>query len=160
VSDARDELEQRVILWRNVFVFVDDGTVRPEVYVEAERRVRARAAAYRSQGIGCVVVLPDASRPPPEEVRAAIVALLDRLSGVGLRGLVYVVESSGFSGAAVRAALTGMLMVRRRPYATAVRATVRDGLAWLLPYVRQAAALADEADLAISEGRARWTAIG
>lgn len=160
MSDARDELERRVILWRNVFVFVDDGTVRPEVYVEAERRVRARAAEYRSQGIGCVVVLPYASRPPPGETRAAIVALLDRLSGVGLRGLVYVVESSGFSGAAVRAALTGILMVRRRSYATAVRATVRDGLAWLLPYVGLAAALVDEADLAISEGRARWHSIG
>lgn len=121
----------RVIQWRNLFVFVDDGTIDPEEYAIPVKMVHAQAKRYPTEGLGCIVILPENAKPPPEESRKAIDKLLADL-GTDLKCLVWVVEGKGFASAAVRGALTGLNMLRRRPYATSVEARLDSALLWTL----------------------------
>jgi hypothetical protein len=126
----------RVIQWRNLFVFVDDGTIGPAEYIVPARMVHAQAKHYGETGLGCIVIIPENAKPPPDETRKAIDKVLADL-GTDLKCLVWVVEGKGFASAAVRGALTGLSMIRRRPYATSVESRIDGALSWTLSRVGQ-----------------------
>jgi hypothetical protein len=144
----------RVIQWRNLFVFVDDGTIGPSEYVIPARMVHAQAERYTEHGLGCIVIIPEHSRPPPDATRKAIDKVLSDL-GADLKCLVWVVEGRGFASAAVRGALTGLSMLRRRPYATNVEARLDSGLLWTLARVGQPSADIEDAAALILHERGR-----
>jgi hypothetical protein len=123
--------DPRIVICENVFVIIDDGSGRPADYVEPERLVHEQARLF-PRGLGCVVIIPDGAKPPPEDTRGAIDGVLTRLS-LRLRGLAWVVEGGGFQAAAVRAALIGLSLYGRRPYRTHVATSVRAAIGWLVP---------------------------
>jgi len=82
------------------------------------------------------VIIPENAKPPPDETRKAIDKVLADL-GTDLKCLVWVVEGKGFASAAVRGALTGLSMIRRRPYATSVESRIDGALSWTLSRVGQ-----------------------
>jgi hypothetical protein len=66
---------------------------------------------------------------PPEDLRRAFVeALRDRESN--LAAVLMVIEHSGFSGAAVRAVTTGIMLASRTRVPLKVVARAGDGAAW------------------------------
>jgi hypothetical protein len=143
-----------VIQWRNLFVFVDDGTIDPSEYVVPARMVHAQAKANAATGLGCIVIIPEHSKPPPEETRKALDKVLADL-GTDLKCLVWIVEGKGFASAAVRGALTGLSMIRRRPYATNVESRIEGALSWTLSRVGQPSADIEAAATAIMHERAK-----
>lgn len=144
----------RVIQWRNLFVFVDDGSIGPAEYVVPARMVHAQAAQHQSTGLGCIVIIPENAKPPPDETRKAIDKVLADL-GADLKCLAWVVEGKGFASAAVRGALTGLSMIRRRPYATSVESRIEGALSWTLSRVGQPSADIHAAVTAIMHERAK-----
>lgn len=143
----------RVIQWRNLFVFVDDGMIGPSEYIVPARMVHAQAKAH-PMGLGCIVIIPEQSKPPPEETRKALDKVLADL-GTDLKCLVWIVEGRGFASAAIRGALTGLSMIRRRPYATNVESRIEGALSWTLARVGQPSADIEAAAAAIMHERAK-----
>lgn len=120
-----------VILWRNIFVVVDNGKVPASQYSNLRQRVIAQASGFK-EGVGGLVIIPENATPPPEDVRNAINDALKGLADA-LRCFCWVVEGSGFQGAMVRGVLNGIRMFSRHPYPTSITANLDDGLAWVLP---------------------------
>jgi len=147
----------RVIQWRNLFVFVDDGMIKPHEYDLPGHMVHAQALRYPTHGLGCVVILPEHAKPPPDATRKAIDALLDRL-GRDLKCLTYVVEGRGFAAAACRGTLAGLAFLRRRAYPTHVEARLDVALGWVLSRVGQPSADVHQASAAIMRERERRAA--
>lgn len=144
----------RVIQWRNLFVIVDDGTIDPSEYTVPARMIHAQAKEYAPRGLACVVIIPEHSKPPPEATRKAIDEVLANL-GADLKCLAWVVEGRGFASAAVRGALTGLSMIRRRPYPTNVESNLESALAWTLSRVGHPSVDIEAAEAAIARERAK-----
>jgi hypothetical protein len=122
-----------IILWRNIFVVIDDGKVPAAQYASLNRRISDQAAAFKD-GIGAVVIIPQNATPPTEEVRNAINGALKGLAGA-IRSLCWVVEGTGFQGAMVRCVLNGIRMFGRNPYPTFITSSLDEALAWTLPHL-------------------------
>ena len=123
----------QIILWENIFAVVDDGKGRASDYAAFGKLILEQGEKY-PQGVGCLTIIPQKSKPPPEEVRVAINAALAGLAGK-LRCFCWLVEESGFEGATVRAVLTGLRMFGRFSYPTHVATKMEDALAWMLPHL-------------------------
>jgi hypothetical protein len=122
-----------VILWRNIFVLVDNGKVPASEYATLKQRIVAQASGFRN-GIGGLVIIPRSATPPPEDVRNAINDALRGLADA-LRCFCWVVEGSGFQAAMVRGVLNGIRTFGLRPvdYPTFITANLDEALAWVLP---------------------------
>jgi hypothetical protein len=143
-----------VILWRDVFVVIDDGQGRAGDYVTLGQLIRAQCAKYPF-GVACLTIIPDQARPPKDEVRKA---MNDVLAGLdkSLRCLCWCVEGGGFQGAMARAVLTGLRAFGRYSFPTHVSSLLPEGVTWMLPHLEGGAArLSDvsEAMAAIRDGR-------
>jgi hypothetical protein len=103
-----------VILWRNLFVVVDNGKVPASEYTTFRQRIVDQASGFEG-GIGGLVMIPKSATPPPDDVRRAIDEALRGLAG-SLRCVSWVVEGSGFQAAMARGVLNGIRMLRRPPY--------------------------------------------
>jgi hypothetical protein len=122
-----------VILWRNIFVVVDDGKVPASEYKTFRQRVVDLASRF-PHGVGGLVIIPPHTTPPPEEVRKAINEALVALAGA-LRCFCWLVEGSGFQNAMVRGVLNGVRMFSRHPYPTFITGNFDEALAWMMPHL-------------------------
>ncbi len=112
-------------------MIVDDGTARVAAYADFGRLILEQKGRY-SQGIGCLVIIPDHSKPPPDDVRKAINAALADLEG-GLRCFCWTIESSGFQAAIARGVLTGIRILARHKYPIETKTSLDEALTWMLP---------------------------
>ncbi|MDP9151832.1 MAG: hypothetical protein M3O36_18070 [Myxococcota bacterium] len=124
----------QIILWENIFAVVDDGAGLAADYETFGKLILKQCAKF-PLGVGCLTIIPQKSKPPPPEVRAAINTALAALAGQ-LRCFCWLVEESGFEGATVRAVLTGLRMFGRFSYPTHISTTLDDSLTWMLPHLR------------------------
>lgn len=114
----------------DLFALVIAGRASVENQREAERWVIECARGLSSK-MGLVVVI-DAAVPMPEDaVRRELDAIYLRLSPQ-IRAVGYAIEGTGFHSAAVRAVLTGVNFVTRRPYPTHTTSDLRGALSWVL----------------------------
>jgi hypothetical protein len=120
-----------VILWRNVFVLVDNGKVSASEYGTLKQRIIAQAAGFK-EGVGGLIIIPRNATPPPEDVRNAINDALRGLADA-LRCVCWVVEGSGFQAAMVRGVLNGIRLFSRNHYPTFITGNLDEALSWLLP---------------------------
>jgi hypothetical protein len=133
----------QIILWRDIFVVVDDGTAGAAEYPRIAQLVAEQSKGHRG-GIGGLSVIPPNARPPTAEARRAISDLLVNL-GPGLRCVCWLVEGGGFQGAMARAVLTGLRMFGSYPYATHVSTELEDALGWTLAQLREGGTRLQEA---------------
>jgi hypothetical protein len=121
----------QLIIWRDVFVLVDDGRAAAADYSRLGNLITEQAAKHPF-GVAGLTVIPPNAQPPTPEAREAISNLLASLANK-LRGACWLVEGGGFQGAMVRAVLTGLRLFGRYPYATHVSTQLTEALTWLLP---------------------------
>jgi hypothetical protein len=89
--------------------------------------------AMRDRGARTVGIVPivDAGAPQPDpEARAALARVMEKHDRA-LYGTAYVVLGSGFQAAAIRGAITGLMLLARHTHATKVFATVPQAVRWL-----------------------------
>jgi hypothetical protein len=141
----------KVVLWKDVFVIIDDGSARASDYGPVIRRIEQLNRKY-SGGLGCLVIIPANATPPPEDVRRMLNAVLD---GISLKCLCWLVEGSGFQGAMVRAVLTGLRLFSRRKYPTSVESDVEPAIVWILPHLEGGQTRLSEAAAAIKSIRSQ-----
>ncbi|MDD9939880.1 MAG: hypothetical protein OXU20_02340 [Myxococcales bacterium] len=127
--DPRATVPLPLILWKNIFVVVDDGNVSASDYEESSRRVLAQALRY-PDGIGGLTVIPQSGRPPSEAGRQAIKRAYESVTP-HLRSVCWLVEGQGFRAATARAALAGLRLLLRPPFPTKVFADLNDAVPWL-----------------------------
>lgn len=138
-----------VVIWRDIFVLLDSGTLRVPDYALLERM--ALAQAYRHPfGLGCLIVLPATAKPPPEEVRKTIAGVLNRTTA-SIRCMCWLVLGSGFRAATVRAALSGLRMLSQTPYPTHVSATAGEALQWILEHLENGKERSSEVESIMAE---------
>ncbi|MBV9946243.1 MAG: hypothetical protein JOZ69_05290 [Myxococcales bacterium] len=120
-----------VILWKDIFVVVDNGEGRASDYVTLAGLIRTQCTKY-TYGVGCLTIIPSQARPPKDEVRRA---MNDVLAGLdkSLRCLCWFVEGAGFQGAMARAVLTGLRAFGRYAFPTHVSSQLDEALQWMLP---------------------------
>ena len=121
----------KVLFWRDVCVIVDDGTARAADYADFGKLILEQKSRF-AKGIGCLVIIPEHSKPPPDEVRKAINCALADLES-GLRCFCWIVESSGFHAAIARGVLTGIRILARHKYPIETKTNIEDALNWMLP---------------------------
>jgi hypothetical protein len=121
------------VRWHDLFAVVDDGAIPLSQYAPIEEAMKEQAAAFPG-GIACLVILPPGAKPPPDDVKARVKALLNSF-GPQLVCLAYVIEGSGFKAVAARAALIGMKVFMSRPYPVFVETSMDVALHKVLPYL-------------------------
>jgi hypothetical protein len=122
-----------IILWRDIFVVVDNGKVPASEYVTFGQRIIDQASNYED-GIAGLVIIPPHATPPPDDVRTAINEALRGLAG-SLRAFCWLVEGSGFQAAMARGVLNGIRMFSRHPYPTFITPNLDEALSWTLPHL-------------------------
>lgn len=116
-------------------------------HVKAVMRVHART------GFALCVVAEAEAASPDLEARVLIADMM-RDAGAHLRGTACVVSARGFSGAAIRAIITGLSLVAREPYPTRVFAAPADAAAWLAERLHESTSeLAEAIERVRAEGR-------
>lgn len=126
--------ELRTTAFRDIFVIVDNGRAGASDYVAVARAVAQLGHRY-PDGIGLLTVLPPLTTPPEPEVRQAI----KDAYGVVAKHLVavaWIVEGTEFRAAAVRAALAGLRLLMRPPFATHIASSYEDAVPWVLSKVQ------------------------
>lgn len=121
------------IQWHDLFALIDDGTLTGSRYDTIEAAMREQARPF-PKGIACLVILPPTTRPPSEDVKRNVKALLTRLAQQ-LVCLAYVVEGTGFKGITARASLVGMKIFSSRPYPIYVETSLPEALSKVLPHL-------------------------
>ena len=121
--------------WRNILVLVWRGQTN---FARAKRAIalaKDMAAEHAAAGMGIIIVVESKALVPDADARPVFVAGM-RECGPSIRGAAYVVTASGFGGAAIRAAISGLSLVAREPYPTRVFATPNDAAKWLSTTLR------------------------
>lgn len=121
------------IQWHDLFAVIDDGSIPAARYDPIESAMRNQARQF-PQGIACLVILPPDAKPPPDDIKKGVKALLTRLAP-SLSCLAYVIEGTGFKGVAARAALVGMKIFASRPYPIYVETSMQEALTKVLPHL-------------------------
>jgi hypothetical protein len=121
---------RNLIYWRDILVLVDNGATKAAEYAHLGAIILDQRSKY-THPIGLLTVIPRDQKPPPEEVRRAINKELDGVQD-SLKCLSYVVEGTGFPAAIARAVLTGLRLIRPRPYASRIATGLEEALAWTL----------------------------
>jgi len=119
-----------VVLWADIFALVDQGNATAGDYPILERMVLEQGQKY-PRGLGGLVIIPAAAKPPQEDVRRAIREVLTNVNPQ-VRCLCWLVEGTGFRAAAVRAALIGLRVFRRESYTTHIASDMTEALGWIL----------------------------
>lgn len=132
----RSILANPVMVHGDIIAVFDDGGYAVEDYLPLQRIV-VDLQREHPDGIGCLVVIPEPSKIPPEDVRSEINRVQ---SAIRVRCLCWLVEAKGFRGALVRSVLSGLRIAQRRPYPTHVTTHLRDGLRWIFPHLREGSA--------------------
>ena len=146
------------ILWQDLFVLVDDGTIPLARYEPIGFAMQERAKLF-PQGIACFVILPPGTKPPPEDVKRFLKDQLTQMAS-SLSCLSYIIEGTGFKAVAARAALISMKIFASRPYPIYVETSIRDGLTKVLPHLTRGKTVTTDVKVimkAIAEARQVWT---
>jgi hypothetical protein len=137
-----------VVLWADIFALVDQGNALPSDYPILERMVLEQATKHLG-GLGGLVIIPSAAKPPPEEVRRAIRELLTNVNP-HVRCLCWLVEGTGFRAAAVRAALIGLRVFSRQSYATHVANDMTEAVRWILKNLEHGTSRQADLEIAVA----------
>jgi hypothetical protein len=105
------------------------GTFVREI-VDATRRLHIAAVKQRPAGCGILFDAGTSLSLPPAEVRQYAATMAARYPD-GIRAHVTVLQGSGFFGAAIRSAITGIFMIARNPYPRAVVGTPVEAVHYL-----------------------------
>jgi hypothetical protein len=132
----RSILANPVMVHGDIIAVFDDGGYAVADYLPLQRIV-VDLEREHPHGIGCLVVIPEPSKLPPEEVRNEINRVQ---AGIRVRCLCWLVEAGGFRGALVRSVLSGLRITQRRPYPTHVAGDFGDALRWIFPHLQDGAA--------------------
>lgn len=147
------------IQWQDLFVLVDDGTIPRGRYDVMEAAIGEQVKPF-PKGVACLIILPPEAKPPPDDIKRDVKAMLLRLAS-SMSCLAYVIEGSGFRGIAARATLVGMKVFSSRPYPIYVETSLRDAVTKVLPHM--AAGQTNMTDVnavlkQITDKRVAWTA--
>jgi hypothetical protein len=123
----------QIILWRDMFVLVEDGKSRAGDYEHCGRLIAEQRQAYPT-GVGGLVIIPEGATPPSDEARKAINAVLKSQED-GLLCFCWLVEGTGFPAAIARGILTGIRVFGRFSYPTQIANSLPDALEWMSPYL-------------------------
>jgi hypothetical protein len=121
------------IQWQDLFVLVDDGTISRGRYDAIEAAFAEQVKPFPN-GVACLTILPPEAKPPPDDIKRDVKAMLTRLAS-SISCLAYVIEGTGFRGIAARATLVGMKVFSSRPYPIYVETSVRDAVTKILPHM-------------------------
>lgn len=130
------------LLWRDLVIIVDDGRQSAPAYEAFIPLARALKLDY-PDGYGLLIIIPRNARPPSDQTRKAINDTF-AMSEDGLKAVCWLVEGKGFQAAMVRAVLTGLRLLPRVAFESAVKGEMDDALAWLLGCLRTGAVVQDE----------------
>ena len=122
------------VVWRNIFVVIDDGSVAIDDIEAISGRVLSLGQRYPG-GVGGLTVIPATGRPPSEENRQAIKQAYGRVSG-HLKAMCWMVDGQGFRAATIRAALAGLRLLLQPPFPTKVAANLNEGVPWLFSQLK------------------------
>jgi serine/threonine protein kinase len=105
---------------------------KPPTIVAVEAMDRAIARAIRELGGACMImpVIDAAMRAPEEDARRSLARSIARFD-TSVVAVAYVVRGEGFQAAALRSAITGLMLVARPSHPTKVFAALHEGAAWL-----------------------------
>jgi hypothetical protein len=122
-----------LIVWRDIFVLVDNGLAKAADYELIEAHIHQQAAANPG-GLACLVIIPVGSTPPADDVRRTIKGGFQRVARY-LRCTCWLVEGTGFRAATVRAALAGLRLFIRVSHPTHITDNLEDAIGWMLMHL-------------------------
>ena len=91
-------------------------------YMERNTSAMRRYVAEHATGLGVIVVIPEAAKPPTESGRRALRAGYTAMKNI-LRAGVLIIEGEGFAAAAKRSAFTILNLASPLPFPIKVAAT-------------------------------------
>jgi hypothetical protein len=144
---------------QDLFVLVDDGSLTRGRYDTIEAAIGMQAKPF-PKGVAMLIILPPETKPPPDDIKRAVKALLMRLMS-SISCLAYVIEGTGFRGIAVRATLVGMKVFSSRPYPIYVETSLRDAVTKVLPHLVAGQTNMTDVNAVlkqITDNRGLWTA--
>ncbi|NUP10280.1 MAG: hypothetical protein HOW73_29875 [Polyangiaceae bacterium] len=147
-------VQKNLIVWEDLFVVIDDGMTPLEEYDRLEE-ILAEHVRERGTRFGIVVLVPPQARPPTEAHRTYLRMLFDRIRGLAC-ALVWVIEGSGFAGAAMLGVLTGFQVAMRGPgyYPLHITHTLEDAVESIFPLLTNGAQRLEDRAAAIRAIRA------
>jgi hypothetical protein len=139
------DLTQCIVTYENIVVTVEN--VAPDVAaIERLDAALTSVAGQSPRGIGLMVIIRSDAKPPNEETRARIKAVIPKLNR-SLRAIAHVTEGEGFLAAAKRSVLTLMISAQGHGLPLKVFRQVQEASPWLLRTMHDAA----PADTSIGE---------
>jgi hypothetical protein len=141
--------------WQDLFMVVDDGAIPLSRYAPIEVAIREQGKVFPG-GAAILCILPPEARPPPDEVKRAVKAVLTRVAS-SISCLTYVIEGTGFRGVAARATLVGMKIFSSRPYPIYVEVSLLEALSKMTAHMVNGHLISIELVLKqIAETRLLW----
>jgi hypothetical protein len=129
ISSAQSRQHLPLVLWRNIFVVVDDGRLELDDINDIAQCVRQLGEQHPG-GVGGVTVIPANGSPPSESHRLAIKRAYHLVSH-HLKAMCWMVEGQGFRAATVRASLAGLRLLLQPRFPTKIAASLDEALPWL-----------------------------
>jgi hypothetical protein len=129
VLSAEQSQHLPLVLWRNIFIVVDDGKVQLDDIDAIAQRVRQLGEQYPA-GVGGVTVIPANGNTPSEAHRLAIKRAYYLVSQ-HLKAMCWMVDGQGFRAATVRASLAGLRLLLQPRFPTKIAASLDEALPWL-----------------------------
>lgn len=128
----------------SVILSVDPPT--GEAIAEIEEEMRARAATVGK--VGCVLVLrPDGAFVSPDDAAKQALRHLLQARRDELAAILIVFAREGFAAAALRALVTGIMLLSRSPVPLKIVGRWDDGAPWFLAHLARAGVRIDRATL-------------
>lgn len=145
------------IHWYDLFVVIDDGSVAVSRYTQIESAIREQAK-HVPDGVACLCVLPPDTKPPSDEIKRRVKALLTAVAP-SLSCLAYAIEGTGFRGIMARASLVGMKIFTSRPYPIYVETSLALAVQRVLPHLTAGRAVTSNVNTIvelINDARLAW----
>jgi len=120
--------------WANVCVAFIHGAL-DIADVQIVSKVYEAMAQENPSGFLTVVVTSDINAMPADSARKAVAELMRGMEKKVL-GMIGIVETTGFRGAAIRSIMTAMTMISRAPYPTKISSSLAEAAPWMSRYVR------------------------
>lgn len=119
-----------------VVIFIARSTPSPAMIRQFEQTIRS-AAERSSAPVGLLhVAVADLDTGPPDDaLRQEVTAMLGR-SARFISAAAVVILKEGFTGAAIRAIITGFRLVHRPTFPTGTFVTIPDSVKWLASNLR------------------------
>lgn len=118
-----------LVLWRNIFVVVDDGRLELDD-IEAIAQCVLQLGQQNATGVGGLTVIPSTGRPPSEAHRLAIKRAY-YVVAQHLKAMCWMVDGQGFRAATIRASLAGLRLLLQPKFPTKIAANLEEAIPWL-----------------------------